>query len=118
MANGNRNSYNLEISGGIATLVIIGSLKAERANELKSPLMKALSGAERVRIRVESFTDMDMAILQLICSACQSASLMDKSMELEGEGLEEFLKTVESAGFSREALSRCSARKPMLREGI
>lgn len=118
MAKETENRNILEFSDDVATLTITGSLNVESIEELKALLMKALAGAGRVRVRAESFTDMDMAILQLLCSTSQSASLMGKILDMEGEGLDEFLKTAESAGFSREMLIGCSSQEPELLEGV
>ena len=99
--------YSLDISGRNAVLTITGPLTAERAEDFKGPLLRALAGASDVILRAESFGDADMAIIQLLSSACQSAGLMSKRIHLEGEGVDEFLITAESAGFPREALCSC-----------
>ena len=107
MSDGNRDGYNLEISGKRSLLTITGILNAERAEALKAPILRAISGASEVVLRAESFRDADMAIIQLLSSACQSALLMSKRVYLEGEGVDEFLAVAESAGFARDSLCSC-----------
>jgi len=98
---------SLEIIGNRAILTIKGTLSTERAETLKSPVLRAISGASEVVLRAESFRDADMAIIQLLSSACQSALLMSKRVYLEGDGVDEFLTVAESAGFDRDALCSC-----------
>lgn len=100
----NSDDYSLEFGEAVSVLSIAGALRAERAESLKAPILRALAGASEVVLRAESFRDADMAIVQLLCAACQSAQVMNKRIYLEGEGVEEFLAVAESAGFSRDSL--------------
>lgn len=99
-----KSSYHLDISGDVAELLINVALRAEHVNDLKAPLMKALASAKSVRVKAGDLMGMDLPVLQMLCSACQTASLMDKRMIIEGKHLEEFIKAAEGIGFSREAM--------------
>lgn len=98
------SSYNLDISGEVAELFIKVALRAEHVNELKVPLMKALASAKSVRVKAGDLMGMALPVLQMLCSACQTATLMDKRLTIEGEHLEEFIKAAEGIGFSRDAM--------------
>jgi anti-anti-sigma regulatory factor len=98
------DDYTLEFREGLSVLSIEGALSAERVESLKAPILKAMAGAQEVVLRAESFREADIAIVQLLCAACQSARVMKKKVYLEGEGVNEFLAVAESAGFSRDAL--------------
>jgi len=100
----NSDDYSLEFGEALSVLSIAGALRSERAESLKAPILRAMAGAPEVVLRAESFKDADIAIVQLLCAACQSAQVMNKRIYLEGEGVEEFLAVAESAGFSRNSL--------------
>jgi anti-anti-sigma factor len=96
-------SLKIEDDGqaGLSRLRVGGELTIQHAAELRTCLLDALSNAQSVRIDLEAVEDIDLACLQILCSAHKSALLAGKALCL-GDGAPEcFRDSLDVAGFSR-----------------
>lgn len=71
--------------GTSSTVTISGALKIEAAAELRQALVEALAEAPRVVLDARQLDEMDMSILQTICSACKTAAARKQSFLFAGE---------------------------------
>jgi anti-anti-sigma factor len=84
-----------------------GALTIQQAGELKELLLRSLDGTERVTLNLEAATDIDIAGLQILCSAYRTAVTGSKSMVLAGGLPDAIKKAIEDGGFS--CRSGCAA---------
>lgn len=91
---------NLDIisQGNESTLMLSGELTLIHAAEFKTQLVRALVSARRIVIDTQGLSEVDMACLQLICSAHQSAAAAGKELSIASRQSEAFARKVEQAG--------------------
>ena len=80
------------------TLALDGEITLLRADQLKMLLADALEKFEYVRIDTEAVTDIDLACLQLICSAHRSAAGRGRHLTLTSPQSEVFKAKVLQTG--------------------
>jgi len=93
------------VLGGELTITHIGSVKKE--------LQDAIRTASTVLVRLENVQEVDVAFLQLLCSAHRTAADADKSLAIGGE-MERFRALLKRAGFQRHIGCRENSRYPCL----
>ena len=71
--------------GQSATVAISGTLAIEGAAELQRALSGAISASPRVIVDMQQLEELDMTILQLLCSACKTAAANKRCLVIEGE---------------------------------
>lgn len=71
--------------GASATVTISGALKIDAADDLRRVLEEALSEAPTVVLDAGRLEDMDLTILQTVCSACKSAAARNRVFLFKGE---------------------------------
>lgn len=98
----------------IKVLVWQGELNVQRINELKTELQQALAEAKQVRIRFEAVDEVDISLLQLLCSGHRTAGLAGKELAIDGDVPECFTRTLRLAGFNRHTGCKFSASKSCL----
>lgn len=76
---------NLAGDGSSATIAISGTLNIEAAAELQRALAGALSAAPRVVLDMRQLEELDITILQILCSACKTAAANKRRLVIEGE---------------------------------
>lgn len=91
-----------------------GELTVDRAEELRSVLIKALIDADRVELDMENVTAVDLSCLQLLCSAHQSAVRMNKRLALRHGRPDVFNRAADAAGYLRRAGCRLGSEKTCL----
>lgn len=96
--------FKLITEGDESILSLNGELTLLHAAQFKIELMKALDLSRKVIIDTEELTEIDMACLQLLCSAHQSAGAMKKELSLVPQHSETFYRTIEQAGLSAGSL--------------
>ncbi|HEY3309888.1 MAG TPA: STAS domain-containing protein [Desulfuromonadaceae bacterium] len=79
------NSITSDGTGSISTVTISGVLKIEAAAELHQTLVEALAESQQVVLDAKLLEEMDMSILQAVCSACKTAAAGKKSFTFDGE---------------------------------
>jgi len=88
-----------------ATVILSGSLNIETAAELRRVLGEALTEAPRVLLDARQLEELDVTILQTICSACKTAAAAGRLFLPEG-GLPECIKTLNN-GIGAHMASPC-----------
>lgn len=81
-------------------VTLTGELSVTNAAELYNLLKDILGTAEKVSIDLSTATGIDISILQLICSAHQSALTYGVKLEIEGTDSQLFSDVCDTAGFS------------------
>lgn len=82
-------------------LVWRGELTVQRVLQLKEELVSALASAEQIRLHLVDVTEVDIAFLQLLCSAHRSASRMRRELTLVGPLPPALSEISQLGGFSR-----------------
>ena len=87
---------------GQETLKLAGDLKIERAGELRDTLLRAFEGTGDLLVDVTGVNEVDVACLQVFCSAHRSFLKAGRLLAFESTPPPEFSKTLAEAGFGRE----------------
>ncbi|MBI5632650.1 MAG: STAS domain-containing protein [Nitrospirae bacterium] len=85
----------------IGFLTLSGDLTIEYADELKSLLLTALSGADQVVLDIKEVSSCDLSALQVFCSAHRSALQQKKQIALVESRSKVFRCAVTEAGYRR-----------------
>ena len=93
-------------TSGVITLE--GPLTIQQAGDLKDTLLHSLNTMKQIVLNLEKVTELDVACLQILCSAYRTAVTRDKSMVLAGRLPDAINKVVEDGGFS--CRSGCAAK--------
>lgn len=88
-------------SGNLGIVTVQGSITGPVVEELRAHLTRALRAVNRVVLNVENITGVDLACLQLLCSAHRSALQANKSVTVAGIRAEIFNRTVRTAAYTR-----------------
>lgn len=88
-----------------ATVTLSGSLTIEAVAELRQVLDEALSEAPTVLLDARQLEELDISILQTICSACKTAAATKRRFLPEGE-LPVCMKTL-NGGIGAHMASSC-----------
>jgi len=91
-----KNSDNVEV------VALRGDLTIAHAADLKQLLHESLDRSQRIAVRLEDVTAVDLSCLQLLCSAHRTASTLDKRLTLEGARPSLFRQAMQQAGFMRQ----------------
>ncbi len=86
-------------------LTASGTLTIPYANELKTALVNSLAGVNHLELDFEKVTEVDLACLQLLCSAHLACEKMHKKLTMSGCS-EPFRQAVNDAGYTR--IKRCT----------
>jgi anti-anti-sigma regulatory factor len=92
---------NITRSAEAFYLKLDGGWTIERAGELKSALLDALSDNHRIVLDFEATTELDLTALQLFCSAHRASLRLGRQIEIQGQGSPIFYQMVRDAGFLR-----------------
>jgi len=76
-----------------------GELTVPRAADLKDALVNALSNADSIEINLEEVTRIDLACLQLLCSAHRTAANTGKRLTVRDPSAPVYLEARKNAGF-------------------
>jgi len=76
---------SISSDGSGATVSIGGSLSIEDAVELHRALSEALAEAPMVILDARHLEELDLTILQTLCSACKSAAASGRALRFEGD---------------------------------
>lgn len=94
---------------GVMAVNIKGDITLDDAHELHRFLLGSLAGRESIRINLGDVDLLDLSALQLLCSACRSATFGGKGFEISGrEGALE--RSIIRAGFDRVSGCKASPR--------
>ncbi|MBU0988087.1 MAG: STAS domain-containing protein [Proteobacteria bacterium] len=87
--------------GSVKELILDGYLSIERAIELKNKLIHALSKTDHLAIKLEKVVEVDLACLQLFCSAHRTALKLNKQLTVNSEDSKLFQQMVRDSGYFR-----------------
>lgn len=111
-------SYEFELANDTGVLKLAGELSIGRAAELKASLLASMARADRVTLRLDAVTGIDLSGLQVLCSAHRSFQMKNKELSICGTGREMLRQAALRAGFPEA--NHCvfaSGRKCLWAEG-
>lgn len=92
-------SIKFEISGKTIVLTLTDDLTIEQAQELKTTLLECKDKGNQVGVKLDKVTGIDLACLQVLCSAHRTFDSENKVLSLCAEGSEAFRQSVQRSGF-------------------
>ena len=84
-----------------------GELTIQYAGRLKETLMTAFSELKELSLNLEGVTGIDIACMQVLCSAHKTFSAANKSFAVHGRVAPSFKQSVQDSGYAR--MSGCQA---------
>ena len=84
---------------GKAFLKLDGELTVARAADLKDALVKSIEKADTIEINLADASLVDLACLQLLCSAHRTAAKKGKILTVKDPSLPVYLEARKNAGF-------------------
>lgn len=81
-------------------LAVRGEFTLNEAQEMRDALLTALSGSDRVAIRLDDVVAFDIAALQILCAARRSAASRRKSLTLASPPPESLRAAAVAAGLN------------------
>ena len=91
---------------GKAFLKLDGELTVARAADFKDALVKSIEKADAIEINLNDTSCIDLACLQLLCSAHRTAATQGKTLTVKDPSLPVFLEARKNAGFMYEKQCR------------
>ncbi|MEJ2182930.1 MAG: STAS domain-containing protein [Nitrospirota bacterium] len=91
----------VEARGGACTIGLAGALTIEMRTPLREVLLKELAGCETLRLRMKDVTKVDLAFIELLCSATLTALGMQKAISMQGPMPEVLAEALARAGYAR-----------------
>lgn len=91
----------IEQSPGREIINLTGEFEIASARELRNAILAAQGRADIVVVNLREATDVDLSLLQILCSAHRSAIGENKQFTVTGCEHEAFQKVVERSGFLR-----------------
>jgi anti-anti-sigma regulatory factor len=92
----------MEPEGTKKLLKLVGEYKIDKAEALRGLLLKAYEEPGDLLLNVRQVEEVDVACLQIFCSAHRTYLKAGRVLAFDGPLAEEFKRSVEEAGFSRE----------------
>ena len=92
------------------TLILSEELTLPYAEEIKRLFLDTAGNGKNVLIRFESVTDLDLSVLQLLCSAHRTAVRLEADFTLESPLPEVCRQFIEDAGFIRRSGCRFNTK--------
>ena len=102
-----------ETAKDCTTFTMSGELTVSAANGIRTMLLNAMQKAPALRVRLENVSRMDIAFLQLLCSAHRTAADMNKQFTVSGDR-DRFLDLLKKSGFQRHIGCKESGKYPCL----
>ena len=84
---------------GTKDVLLSGSLSLGSAAEIRNQLLIALDEADTVNIMLQDVEDIDLSLIQILCSAHRSAHARGKSFIMPESLPDMFTQVIEDAGF-------------------
>ena len=90
-----------EQSGNTGVLTLAGELSIEKAQDLKNTLLECKDKGSHVEVKLDKATDIDLACLQVLCSAHRIFDSENKVLCLCAGASESFRQSARRLGFVR-----------------
>ncbi len=87
---------------GCGALRLEGELNIQDAGRLPATLIKALAETEELSLDLGGVTGIDVACMQVLCSAHKTFSGVDKELKIIGQPAVSFERAVDESGFRRK----------------
>lgn len=97
--------WEFQKTGDSGELVLSGEITNRSLSELRPVLVQSLTCVNRLSLRLEDIEEVDLSLLQLLCSTHKTASLLMKELTLVAPA-PSITRAVQEAGFFSH--SRCS----------
>jgi len=94
-------TFTVDDTKKTGSLIADGPFTVQQAADFKDTLTKALSEVERLEINFYTVTEVDLACLQLLCSAHKTCVKANKMMSITGRQSEALKKAIKDAGYKR-----------------
>jgi anti-anti-sigma factor len=94
-------TFTVDDSQKAGLIIADGELTIQQAADFKDTLTKALSEVDRLEINFDTVTEIDLACLQLLCSAHKTCVKENKTMSITGRQSEALKKAINDAGYQR-----------------
>ena len=101
MADFTINRTKSEGAADTTVVSIAGEMNIQHATEIKAALLEAFAEAGHLQLDMDKVTEIDLAGLQLLCSAHRASILANKSFTAAGVGGEMIEAAAVAAGFPR-----------------
>jgi anti-anti-sigma regulatory factor len=88
---------------GSITVVVTGEMTIQNAAEIRNALLQAFSDGERLILKMDKVTAVDLAGLQLLCAAHRSSIADKKHFSVSGIYNEAIKSVIMDAGFPRRS---------------
>ncbi len=95
-------------------LVMTGALTIDRVREIRDALDRRLGEVKTLLVDVGQASEVDLAFLQLMCSAHRTAVGMNKSFSLSGKDNPAMQKAIAENSYARETGCRLDETKTCL----
>lgn len=82
--------------------ILKGPLTIEHACRMRQWFLDALATADSLTVRIDHDAEVDLSLLQLLCSACRTAFLAGKDLRVFGDEAVSLRLNAERAGFRRK----------------
>ncbi len=103
--------YQFDQQGKEGELSLSGSVTIDHAGDLKVALLDALSGSDSVMVDLSKADSIDLACMQLLCSAHHTAGTMGKSFSIASKRSDGVMRSVSAAGYLRHTGCKYDAAK-------
>lgn len=94
-------TFTVDVFQKAGQLIADGELTVKQAADFKDTLTKALREVDRLEINFDMVTEVDLACLQLLCSAHKTCVKENKTMSITGRQSEALKKAIEDNGYER-----------------
>jgi anti-anti-sigma regulatory factor len=94
-------TFTVDDSQKAGLLIADGTLTIQQAVDFKDTLTKAISEVYRLEINFDTVTEIDLACLQLLCSAHKTCVKANKTLSITGRQSEALKKAIKDAGYER-----------------
>jgi len=101
--------YRLEKRSEEDVIVVRGTLCMENISKLRNSLFETLQKVDHVIFETESLDNINFGCIQLLCSACRTATLRKKQFSIVSPQIELLRKRLVEAGYSKTGAD-CSVR--------
>ena len=95
--------------GKTVVLKAVGRLNIEVAAEIHRMVFVALCEAEKVQFDAQQVEEMDITVLQILCSACKTAAVQRRSFTSHGDLPECLSRLVKESGVVRNGICKHNA---------
>lgn len=102
----NHTASSKEHEGGSTTILSGPRLTIENAADFAARIREAMATAKVVTVEFEANLEVDVTVLQILCSACKTAAVESKTLTYQGSGTQDLRQLITAAGGERSGPCR------------